>query len=328
MPTAAELLQEEEPRAWESANTLEDRLLDASRELAEMAEERGLWLPDRVDIQRLETDEPGSIAAARLHAVGILGTGITRIPVTGAYVAGLFIRLWRPQLRVSISPTEAPDLEPYWSILSQLDIERGDFVIIALPEPVAQVGPADPVNANGPPGTFGARVDARGASRAILTAGHVAPRVGASAYTTNSTYVGRVVESHDIAGLPPRSAGMDTALIELSATAPDAGALAPDKTTPGQIWDSVVAFGAVSTGARARLLSAGRPFAGPSQAHGHWDEALVTDHPISVRGDSGGMVLDVTTGGLIGHVVGGYPGVYSVIQDAEAQLRTLQATLR
>ena len=87
-------------------------------------------------------------------------------------------------------------------------------------------------------------------------------------------------------------------------------------------------YGAVTTGARGTLLSSSRPFAGPSQQHGHWDEALVTDKAISKGGDSGGMVLDAATGALIAHIVGGYPGVYSVLQDAEAQSRMVQAKLR
>jgi hypothetical protein len=94
-----------------------------------------------------------------------------------------------------------------------------------------------------------------------------------------------------------------------------------------RIWDEVTAYGGVTSGLTSRLQTVGTTFAGPNPRVGNWGEAMITMQAISAPGDSRAAVVNAA-GEVIGHVVGGATGVYSVIHDIDYQLKATGATLR
>lgn len=93
------------------------------------------------------------------------------------------------------------------------------------------------------------------------------------------------------------------------------------------IWDTVTAQGAVTTGRSAIIQFVGTSFAGPTVTSGDYGEVMQTAYAISAPGDSGAPVHN-QHGDLVGHVVAGYPAVYSIVQDATYQLEAFKSTLR
>jgi hypothetical protein len=330
MPTASELLREVAPEAWDRTNMLERRLEELSDVARDAATDLGLWRLTAAEEEVVLLGPPEEVRSVQLRSSGLLGTGVTRLSGNDHFEPVIFVELRAPVLTISQEPGDAIEIERYWRLLENLDIQPGDAVVIGLPAPLAEVGPRDPAFCNGPPGTFGARVTTSNGQRGILTAGHVAPNIPTGAYTNGPSHVGTVTQRHDIVYLPAGHAGIDVAVVELPPFVQDTGSIRPSSMTPraGQIWDQVIGHGAKSPGAQGMVLSAGKPFAGPSRRHGHWDEALLIQPAISAGGDSGGMVLLANTGELVGHVVGGFPGVYSIAQDAQAQLRSVGGSLR
>ena len=64
----------------------------------------------------------------------------------------------------------------------------------------------------------------------------------------------------------------------------------------------------------------------PSMA-GMWADSYITLQSISQAGDSGAPVFLQGTNTLIGHLVGGAPGVISFVQAIEVALKATGATL-
>ena len=167
----------------------------------------------------------------------------------------------------------------------------------------------------------------------VLTAGHVCPRLDGGtvhAYEPSGVEVGIVTQrmcyqyesdGHDV------TAGTDVpdvAFIELSDQnePPHSVTAAAAKN-----WDAVTAHGAVTSGLSSPLEAVGCSMASVSPDCGNWGEAMFTQHAISAGGDSGAVVLN-DSGQVVGQVVAGYPGVYTVIQDIEYLLRATGAVLR
>jgi hypothetical protein len=94
-----------------------------------------------------------------------------------------------------------------------------------------------------------------------------------------------------------------------------------------RIWDRVTAYGGVTSGLTSRLQTVGTTFAGPNPRVGNWGEAMITMQAISAPDDPRAAVVNAA-GEVIGHVVGGATGVYSVIHDIDYQLKATGATLR
>jgi hypothetical protein len=210
--------------------------------------------------------------------------------------------------------------------------QAGPFAVIALPPPAPQVGPGEEAHCGGPggPGTFGARVTYNDRD-ALLIAGHTTASIpGAAAYDANLKQVGGVVYrscfEFDNAGapVPARTDIADIGVVQLSRPDPSA---TPMRKAVATIWDTVAADGAVTKGQTSALLTVGTAF-GTRSGCGNWGQAMLTAYAISAPGDSGACVTNAATGALVGHVVGGYTGVYSVIQDVEYQLNAIGARLR
>jgi hypothetical protein len=206
----------------------------------------------------------------------------------------------------------------------------GQVVVYALPRPLALAASGDSVHCSGPsgPGTFGAAVQLSGVD-SYLTAGHVAPvGVGTPVYDQRSNFVGKISQrmccNFDSSGraVVPNSDAPDVAVIALSVPDPSTSV-----TSQGvaRIRDVVTAHGAVTSGQRAELSTVATTFAGPGAAN--WGEAMLTAYAISSPGDSGARVVN-GAGEVVGQVVGGYPGVYSVVQDIDYLLKATGAVLR
>jgi len=217
------------------------------------------------------------------------------------------------------------------AIAGVLDRHEEEVAIIGLPAPVAQVGPGEEAHCGAGPASFGSRVWLPSGARGLLTAGHGAPVAGTAAYDAASNLVGKVIDTVHC-GSPTVSAGAptpDVATIELDPNTPDTPTGAPTAGFPAtaQLWDTVTSYGSVTSGASAAVLIAGASFAGSSPTTGVYGETLQTAYPISAGGDSGAPVYN-QAGELVGHVVAGYAGVYSVVQDVTYQLNAFGASLR
>lgn len=215
-------------------------------------------------------------------------------------------------------------------LLSQLQPVR----LIALPRPLPQVALGTAAHCGGPlgPGTFGVHVD-RSGTKGVLTAGHVCPLLKGQpvrAYEPSGVEVGIVTQrmcyQYDTNGnkIPAGTDVADVAFIQLSDQSEPAHSLT---AAPAKEWDVVTAHGSVTSGLSSHLQAVGCSMASVSPDCGNWGEAMLTQHAISAGGDSGAAVLN-RSGQVVGQVVAGYPGVYTVIQDIEYLLRATGAVLR
>ena len=86
-----------------------------------------------------------------------------------------------------------------------------------------------------------------------------------------------------------------------------------------EVHGSLTAFGTSQTmGFVAQLFV-------PSMA-GMWADLYFTTTAASVQGDSGAPVLAAGTNSIVGHIVGGAPGLTSYIQSIDVQLAATGCT--
>jgi hypothetical protein len=148
------------------------------------------------------------------------------------------------------------------------------------------------------------------------------------AYDCQAQLVGEVESTRHSGQVPPRQETSDVAVIALETSEPDTVRATPPARDVAVAYrfDQVTAYGAVTMGRTANLLTAGNPFVNRPDG-GDWGEAALTTYPISAPGDSGAPVFNQANE-LVGVIVGGYPGVFSVIQDITYQLQEAGASLR
>jgi hypothetical protein len=151
---------------------------------------------------------------------------------------------------------------------------------------------------------------------------------GTPVYDSDANLVGKITTRMDCnfdaggAAVVPNSDVPDVAVIELSV--PEAVHTSA-KQGVAFIRDEVTAQGSVTAGEKSELSTIATAFAGPGSAN--WAEAMLTAYAISAPGDSGAQVLN-DAGEVVGQVVGGYPGVYSVVQDIDYLLKATGTVLR
>jgi hypothetical protein len=331
VPTAREQLEELVPDVVRRADALEQSLLQYSYDAVGRARQFGLLEIDDENLDRIldQAKVAGSEvhARAQLHVAGILSVGVTRRPGSGEYVPAVYVRGDEPSVRLSESPEDAPDLQRHWNFVQAMRVSPADAVLIVLPQPVAQVACGDAASCGGVPGTYGAFVTTGKKTSGILTAGHVASQ-GSAAYTASGSYVGVTIDSLSLANPGPPT--IDIAVIEYGTGVYDTPGVRPSSLRPraARIRDTVVGHGARTPGAAARVVAINAQFAGPTPNSAPWSDAIILSGTISTNGDSGGMVLDAGTGELVGHIVGGFQGAFSILQDATAQLQAVKAALR
>jgi hypothetical protein len=333
MPTISEVLAENYPDQYERAVSWRERLGDLGVQEQILAE------------LGLDVDDFASIADRRV----VLGVGLTVVGSGDATVqAAVLLRSSAPSIlrlasldgggewfdaRGPGSPGVVNHLRRSRSVIAGLlGHPDHEVAVIGLPAPVEHVGPGDEAHCGAGPARFGSRVWLQTGARGLLTAGHAAPVVGSAAYDASSNLVGKVIDTVDC-GSATVGAGAptpDVATIELDQNAPDTLTNAPLANAPpgtATLWDTVTSYGAVTSGQSASVLIAGASFAGSSPTTAVYGETLQTAYPISASGDSGAPVYN-QSGDLVGHVVAGYAGVYSVVQDASYQLNAFGASLR
>lgn len=215
------------------------------------------------------------------------------------------------------------------SLRRSLDLDFDDaptFDIVFLPHSRAYGAAARSVRA-ARAGTLGARVhDARGVD-CVITAGHVAPRVGEVA-TSGGRPIGEVVFSVSPQQQPPNVASADVALIDVSNWFDDDGPQHSTEPVAAQLRMMLTAYGAASGVQSAWVKGIVGSYVGEHDTHGDWSDVLVTMGSLSAPGDSGAIVMVEDTDGIVGHVVGGFPGIHSLVQDVTFQLEASGAALR
>jgi hypothetical protein len=203
--------------------------------------------------------------------------------------------------------TAALGRQPEW--ISLIDV-------FAIHPPERQAAPGGQIT--GPSvGTIGTQVGWSGGS-GFLTAGHVAPAVGAAVYD-GSNCIGSVVWSNDPAGhggaIEP-----DVAVIELQ----------PNVTISNPIRGKAIAgpaaaISVLSSGTTGMIMGLTQ-FLYMQTQNATCGDTYFTTGQITTGGDSGGPVMSGTD--VIGHVVGASPGITSFVQDVDYQLREAANPLR
>jgi hypothetical protein len=232
--------------------------------------------------------------------------------------------------RIYDSPAEPGSLEPIRSSQSLRDLFRGeeyeDTLIYVIPEPVPSFAIGEGVNGPGTFGTLGAVVTEKsGACRQLIcTAGHVAG-VG-STVTDTHAITGNVVWSHNPGATASVAPAADVALIEPITAGFGAALVAINGSSRSQPGSRVEVHGAITPHGTSQTMGFTSALFVPQMA-GMWAQLYFTTTAASASGDSGAPVLAAGTNDIIGHVVGGAPGLTSFIQSIEAQLQATNAKL-
>ena len=323
--------------------TLDERLADEYPGEFEIAQTWSAWLGE------LESAEPFYARVGAEHLVdretpAVLGVGLSPPSRHEGVAPVVLVRIAAPtivQLRgtddfLFAGPHPLDDhvlanvtgdlARAHSAIAAAVEIRPTLLNVIGQPPAQEQAGPGDAAHC-GKLATLGAKVKTAGGARGILTAGHAATQ-GAVVFDAKASPIGRVDESVSCwtAG-SPRQPTPDVATIEM--TVPDSlGKAIPfSRQATAAIWDNVTAYGALTQGKSSALLCAGITFAGPTPAQASYGNVMQTAYPISQPGDSGAPVLNQDDE-IVGHVVAGYRGVYSIVQDVTYQLQAFGATLR
>lgn len=205
--------------------------------------------------------------------------------------------------------------------------------VVALPAVEPQSGGPTAVNSSlrfgVRTGRLGLPITTRRGVPGFTTAGHNAKATPIVVQDTAGSIVGEI---RDAQFIRPSATGAteplaDIAVIEVDLSGQNARAVLMEKEW---VVASVVPGAAVEflvEGVRRRafirgssseyVLTRGEP---------PWGSVLICD-AISSAGDSGGVVTD-EGGRAVGHVVGGFPGSYTVIQDIRYALDYIGATIR
>jgi hypothetical protein len=249
---------------------------------------------------------------------GIYGTGVWT--VNNFVVPAVFVLPGLSPLGVApIIASELNNLLPE-RFLPQM---AGVFAVPLSPpaEMFTVVGLGAQLTAGGRHGVAGLAVrDNSVGSDGFLTAGHVAPRAGTTARDRQGDAIGTVRRSMSRQSAPPRTPTADVAYIERkSGVRIDPAAVLPVGTA--RQFDHIELRG--QRGARKGWIRGLSDSLAVSPTEGTWGEVAITDRAISTPGDSGGPVLSEDGRFIIGHLVGGAPNDYSVVQDVEYQMSAI-----
>jgi hypothetical protein len=169
-------------------------------------------------------------------------------------------------------------------------------------------------------GTIGARVITSSGSLGVLTAGHVGGSTGAVMTDAGGNRLGHIVDCLDTTMAAPNVISPDVAVIELSPGVVCGGVPHSSVSATARLRDDIQLHGAVSGVTQDWVNGVSVTWAGPDPASGDWGVVLLTRAGTTDLGDSGGPVLKVGTTQLVGHIVGGDPGQYSLVQEIDYQL--------
>ena len=249
----------------------------------------------------------------------VLGVGVTTPEERGP---------WGPP---SLQPTLFVAGDDAWKELGSVPVQfdmshgagtaAGRVSVVSVPRPLAFAATGDRCDSNVAWGTLGARVTAKSGRDAVLIAGHVGDSTGTVVSDQAGNVLGKVAECVHPGQVPPQTPSGDVAVVELDGGVVVGGV--PHATVVATVLprDDVEIHGA-ATGVTTTWVRGASPFwVGPDPAAGDWASVLVTRDGTTTVGDSGALALVPGTMGPVGHVVGGVPGVYTLIQELDEQLQ-------
>lgn len=262
---------------------------------------------DMMAIERFQDDQPPDI----------LGVGLLASPMGSRDSNGL-----QPTLFVTGDAewTELGDIPLSISINQRGGENEARVRVVGLPgaQPLANTG--DRCDTPTSWGTLGARVTAKSGVDGVLIAGHVANATSASVSDQSGGVLGTVAECVHPGQVSPQTPSGDVAVIELSAGAVVGGVAHATTAATVLPRDDVEIHGASTGVTRTWIRGIATFWAGPDPGSGDWGSVLVTRDGTTGPGDSGALVLRDGTLDPVGHVVGGVPGVYTLIQELDDQL--------
>lgn len=225
-----------------------------------------------------------------------------------------------------------------WSTLTEFDFpwswshnwlgsEKKHLVtVISMPRAEAMANVGDCCDSPTASGTLGARVTASSGADAVLISGHAADSKGEAINDDTGSRLGAVgycIHPCSTQHAPkPQEAVLDVAVLELDRGVDIGGPV--HATTPAVVLPrhDVDVYGAVTTPRPVSTWVRGFSsfWMGPDPACGDWADVWVTGDSVSKYGDSGALTTRAGTLEPVGHIVGGAPGAYSLIQDLRSQL--------
>jgi hypothetical protein len=192
-------------------------------------------------------------------------------------------------------------------------------VALGLKAPSPHFGPGKSVECGGRRGTLGAIVKTTAGATGLLTAGHVGGPLGAVAHCEGSA-IGTVTYSDDPAFKPPNTVSADVAVITVNPSAIGSLSLPTQITGIAKVGPSDRVESHCVTGCNTTGILGKAPWIFIPQMAGLWADVYLTHSPISVAGDSGAPVFLQGTNKIVGHVVGGAPGMLTFVQEIDCQL--------
>jgi hypothetical protein len=198
------------------------------------------------------------------------------------------------------------------------DVPKGT-VVLGLKAPSPHFGPGNSVECSGKRGTLGAIVKTTAGATGILTAGHVGEPLGAVAHCEDLT-IGTVTYSDDPAFKLPNTLSADVAVITVNPSAKGSLELPTQIAGIAKAGSSDRIESHCVTGCHTTGILGKSPWIFIPQMAGMWADVYLTHSPISDPGDSGAPVFLEGTNKIVGHVVGGAPGMLTFVQDIDCQL--------
>lgn len=297
---------ERHPEIADITNYVEDILLDTPR-----TEDQGAYALRRF----IATEYQDELFEQELESTGILGAGAWLR--SGEPVAALFVHpiLYRGQPRRLHDSPLGRTLEE----MLRVDLPEPLIVVPLIPPiPFRKRVPGTGLLVGDRHGTAGNYAEWNG-QQGFLTAGHVAPMLHAPVRDRGGNRLGLVAETLHRHNTPPAPGCPDVAFIKTPSIPPSVRPAAVRAPIEGEGLRLIGQKGPATTWVQgiAQVLRVRR-------TEPAWGEVILTGDPVAVPGDSGGAVYG-TDVALVGHIVGGAPGAYSVVQDIQYQLNALGA---
>lgn len=189
------------------------------------------------------------------------------------------------------------------------------------------------IRVGGQRATLGVPVSTPSVALGFTTAGHAVNEVPVTVRDPRGAIIGTVVDAHNLSGTLPMVGPVDAddvvadiAIVDMDSTGAQ-GLASPSGTfavRPARRREDVSLF--KNAKARSWVRSVVKDFA-LRRDLASWGEVALTAEAMSRGGDSGSLVV-ADDGAVVGHVVAGHEGVYSVVQDMDYCLREVGAWLR
>jgi hypothetical protein len=255
------------------------------------------------------TADPGIIRSRRTPPLGIFSVGLVRND--GRWTAGMLVMDQLAPRATFAEPTSLENLDTLRSVVSRLaGTIDNEVLVVGIPPPTESY--ASVIGAMH--GALGTPVRLPDGRTGALTAGHVARTVGATVQVGSLT--GQVVYSNHrhLHQRPVRCA--DVAVLALDdgwrTVIPVPQLAGTGAVAQLDVVDSYNLSGTGHPGQVVRFLGESFPM---RETEGAWGDFFMVD-AISRQGDSGAIAFD-EHGDVVGQIVGGADGSYSIVQEID-----------